>query len=192
METEQRFHRLIDWARIRPEWNKQASNATPLSTCEADSAYEAVPVVLEYEVRVFYRSDVEAGAISGRERCRNHPTRSPQVVLRRGATVSLARHEHAFYRNRAIRLVDLGRIVAVGHCRSLPISARNWFQCISFHSAHRATGSSGLKPILKPTGCQDMQPRANRRAVLDLRADDRRPPATPKFESPLPHDFGPM
>jgi hypothetical protein len=60
-------------------------------------------------------------------------------------------------------------------------------QCNSFHSAHRTLGPSGLKPILKPTGCKNMQQRANRRAGFDLRTAGRRRHATPKFESPLPH-----
>jgi hypothetical protein len=49
--------------------------------------------------------------------------------------------------------------------------------------------NSGLTPILTPTGCAIMQPRANKRAALDLRTDSRRRHATPKFESPLPQTF---
>ena len=47
--------------------------------------------------------------------------------------------------------------------------------------------SSAVKPILKPTGRESMQPRANKRAGVDLRTDARQRHATPKFESPLPH-----
>jgi hypothetical protein len=48
-----------------------------------------------------------------------------------------------------------------------------------------AASHSRLKPILKPTGCENMQPLANRRATLDLTTDGRRPPVTAKFESPF-------
>jgi hypothetical protein len=82
-------------------------------------------------------------------------------------------------------VVVLDTVRAVAICSWPP--AHKWFQCISFHSVHPARRLSGLKPILKPTGCESMLPRANRRAVLDLGIDGRRPPATPEFESPLPH-----
>src|SRR4051812_2972605 len=53
---------------------------------------------------------------------------------------------------------------------------------------HRGWPASiGLKPILKPTGRESMQPRANKRGGVDLRIDLRQPHATPKFESLLPH-----
>jgi hypothetical protein len=48
----------------------------------------------------------------------------------------------------------------------------------------------GLKPILKPTGRESMRRHANKRTGFDLRIDARRPLATAKFESPLPHPLG--
>jgi hypothetical protein len=67
--------------------------------------------------------------------------------------------------------------------------ARNWFYRISLGSAHRGGRTRGLKPILKPTGRETMQPLANERGGFDLRIDARRRHATSKLESPLPHDL---
>src|SRR5712691_4879779 len=55
----------------------------------------------------------------------------------------------------------------------------------AFGRCAQIVAMSGLKPILKPTGCENVHARANRHAVFAIRTNGRRRHPTPKFESPV-------